>query len=104
MQVPHCVHTEIQEEEAVWTDKARAGTGAEAAGGAEGMQGAGGTHDGGPHPHADVDTAEAQRVAGGWVHQGEERDMDSALVRREAEIFQRAAYVGAGIFRVHGGS
>ncbi len=95
MQVPHCVHTEIQEEEAVWTDKARAGTGAEAAGG---------THDGRPHPHADVDTAEAQRVAGGWVHQGEEHDMDSALVRREAEIFQRAAYVGAGIFRVHGGS
>ncbi len=36
MQVPHCVHTEVQEEKTVWTDKA----------------GAGGAHDDRPRPPA----------------------------------------------------
>ena len=100
MQVSCRVHTEVQEEKAVRTDKA----GAKAAGGAERKQGAGGAYDDRPRPHADGDTAEAQRVAGGRVHKVKERDMDSACVRREAEVFQRPAYVGEGIFRVHRGS
>lgn len=49
-------------------------------------------------------TAEVQRVAGGGVYQGEERDMDCACIRRATEIFQRAAHVGERIFRVNGGS
>lgn len=85
-------------------DKAGTGVRAKAAGGAERKQGAGGAYDDGPRPHADGDTAEAQRVAGGRVHKGKERDMDFAGVRREAEVFQRSAYVGEGIFRVHCGA
>ena len=100
MQVSCRVHTEVQEEKAVRTDKAGAGARAKAAGGAERKQGAGGTHDDGSRPHADGDTAEAQRVADGRVHKGKKRDMDSACVRREAEVFQRPAYAGEGIFRV----
>ena len=104
MQVSCRVHTEVQEEEAVRTDKTGAGARAKAACGAERKQGAGGAYDDRPRPHADGDTAELQRVAGGRVHKGKERDMDSACIRRAAEVFQRPAYVGEGIFRVHCGS
>lgn len=36
------------------------------------------------------------------VQQGEERDICGAEIRREEEIFQRAAHVGEGIFRFDG--
>ena len=104
MQVPHSMDTEVQEEKPVRKDQGVSLGGDTKAGGTERKRDIGGAHNERPYPHADKDTAEIFRVAGGGVHQGEKRDICGAEIRREEEIFQRAGILGEGIFRFDGGS
>ena len=50
-----------------------------------------------PRAHAVVVPAEMSGVAGGGLHQGEERDLPVAHVRRTEEEFRRPALLGARI-------
>ena len=60
--------------------------------------------DGRSRAHADRDSAEIRGVAGGRVYQGQERDSPGTGVRGAEAEFCGAAFLGAGIFRVHGGT
>ena len=51
-----------------------------------------------------VDSAEVRGVAGGGVHQGQERDPSGAGVRGAEAQLRRAALLGARVLRLDGGS
>lgn len=104
MQVPHSMDTEVQAEMPVRKNQGVSWGGDTETGGTERMRDNGGAYNERSYPHADKDTAEIFRVAGGGMHQGEERDICGAEIRREEEVFQRTGILGEGIFRLDGGS
>ena len=54
--------------------------------------------------HVHIDPAEALGIAGGGVHQGQERHPSGQSVRRTEAQLRWAALLGAGVLRLDGGT
>ena len=67
---------------------------------AKGEPDRGGTLDARPRAHDDRDPAEIRGVAGGRIHQGQERNPYGAGLCGTSAQFRGAAFLGAGIFRL----
>lgn len=73
-------------------------------GGAEGKSGGGRSLDAGSCAHDAADTAEVCSVAGGGLHQRQERDpFGSGVWRAQAEL-RGAEFLGARLLRLEGGT
>ena len=74
------------------------------AGPAKGEPSRGGAFDAGSRAHDAVGTAEVSSIAGGGVHQGQERDpFGPGLWGAQAQLC-RSAFLGQGVFLVYGRS
>jgi hypothetical protein len=104
VQIPRRVHTEMPATDAVRRTAQVPWRGFPKAGGTERKSNRGRASDAGPRAYNDRDSAEVCRVAGGWVHQGQERHpFGAGLCGAEAKL-RRAACLGKRILCIDGGS
>ena len=52
--------------------------------------------------YAGINSTQVLRVAGGWVYQGQKRHSHRPQLFRQAEELPRDAFLGPGLFRLHG--
>jgi len=103
VQIPHHIHPEVSAEGALRRRAPRAWGGVPPIGGAEGVQDRGGARDGRSRPHAREHSAETGGIERGGLLEGEERDPCGAAFPEEGTQLRRAASVGEGLLRGHGG-
>ena len=102
VQIPHCVHTEIPEEKALWGDQASSWRGISPAGTAEGVLDRGGAHYGGPRAYVVKCATEALGVERGRIYEGEECDSHRTALPEAGEELRGPGILGARFFRGHG--
>jgi len=102
MQVPCSLDSEMPEENTVRSDQEGPGGSTARVGDTEGERDPGRAIDGGSRPHVDLDSTEVWGGAGGGIHEGKERHMDSED-DGAAEKFYGPEFLGEGVLRVDGG-
>ena len=103
MQISCGIHPEVSAQGALQGAAAPLGSRIPVAYGAEGMPRGGRAFDAGSCAYAAECAAEVCGVAGGGLHQGQERDTPGANVWRTATQLRGAALLGEGILRFDGG-
>ena len=88
----------MSQESAVWRTAASPRGSVQETGRAKGEPDRGGTLDARPRAHDDRDPSEIRGVAGGGIHQGQERHPHGARLRRTSAQFCGAAFWARGYF------
>jgi len=102
VQIPHRVHTEIPEEEALRGDQASPWRSVSPIGPTEGVLDRGGTHHGGPRAYVVERATEALGVERGGIHERKKRDPYRAAFPEAGEELRGPGVLGAGLLRGHG--
>lgn len=104
LQVPRGVHTEMSKKDAVPGAAKAPGGGVSDIGESKREPDRRGASDAGPCAHDAIDTAEIRGVAGGGIHQGQERDPSGQGICRTQKEFCRPTLLGARVLCFDGGT
>src|SRR5580658_8489708 len=99
VQIPHSVHTEIPEEEALRGDQASPWRGISPAGTTEGVLDRGGAHYGGSRAYVVERAAEALGVERGGIYERKERDPYRPAFPEAGEELRGPGVLGARLLR-----